>query len=700
MAYSDLLDKRGQLVGYRFRISGCQYYWVSHSDVPTLTDTVGGTAYTRVEGAFNAVPNPLPLTAHPLVSPSVSSTVVELLDVDDALTDVWATERGSPAVVLAGDAASGDGEFDVVPGGSVQGLGGFDASGYAYVDNETVEYPANGAATIGIDPGNVLIRGKFAEGFESTDVDHDQYILATDALHRPVYSYLPFLWYREAMLEIFDLENTDNTETIARGFLIEPKWVGDDVFRLKIKNYAYQLQRPVFKHTEVKANLSEQFVVENSRIVKMGLGAFGCPDLVYPGGGTTTTLVINVEGTNDIPPATAFITSGNMPSPSLRWMPYTQMFVLVGDSDDGEIMGVIDYSYDAATGVGTLTVDARGCFGTPVGGDVLGGWPQYTPVQFLCVLAGDFSFKRLAISSTSSELIGSWRDNLETAQLYQNYSGVSPIDAILMLMMSTGDGTNNRGGADLDYDVLPEFYGLSIPYDLIDIDAFEDFKNYYVKNRSHVYVARESVDLMTLIMADLQGLYGGMVYAQADGVITIKQMRKSVPNDTITTIAEEDILKLETIGVRDVYNAFKFLFDQWPSTAESSVLAYDYRRRDALGENPAPEIVSDSLRGAGMPGPARFGGENDVRNRATEYLQLLGNGAPHIVMQVLPKHNDLEPGDYVRITHPGPPQIIANARGFSEQLALVIEVKPNDVEGYSTIRVMLLREEKTCLWGP
>lgn len=691
MPYASLLSRTGQPVGYRLRICGVKYYWVSHASVPTLTDSAGGTAYTRVEGAFFTVPNPLSMSAHPLQVPGVATTTVELIDIDNVLTELWATERDSPIVLLAAYAGATDSTFTVVPGPTSVGLAAFPAAGFAYCDRETVEYTAKGAATLGINITNNLIRGKFAVGMVAgAGAAHTQYVLAQSQLARPVFGYVPNLWYRPAMLEIFDLDNTANTETIALGFIVEPEWVGEEIFRLKIQSYAHELQRQVFRRSEVTGTVAVDFknmTLANPRI------------------GSTEMLYVSSNGLPEIAPDDAFLTAAQIPPADDRWMPIKQMYLLVGSDDDGEIMGITDWLWNGTTRIGVMTVNMRGCFGSQVGNDD-GQWPIGTTIRHLCVLAGypNFQYYEQPPSPKPSQsFVGSTRPTdgtLRQAILSPGAKGVNPVDAMLMLLMSTGAGTNDRGGGLPDYDVLPYYYGLGVPYTLVDITAFENFKRDYCQNSNHVYIAKAPTDLLTLMHADLAALYGGLLYIKPNGQITITRLKKSVPSDTITTIAEADMISVDTIGVRDVFNTIRIKLDQWPSGAESTVSAIDHRRRDSFGDNPAPEITSESLRGPGFRSPVTYTGDSDAINRVVEYLKIFGNGAPMIDMTVSIRYADLEVGDYIEFTHQGPPQIISNTRGFSSQLAIGLSVEVLDSEAQVKLKAMLLKRAKTCLWAP
>lgn len=691
MTYASLLSRIGQPVGYRLRICGVKYYWVSHSSVPTLTDSAGGTAYTRVEGAFYTIPNPLSMSAHPLQVPGVATTTVELIDIDNALTELWATERDSPMVLLDANAGASDTTFTVVPGPTSVGLAAFPAAGFAYCDRETVEYTAKGATTLGVNITDNLIRGKFAEGMVAgAGAAHTQYVLAQSQLARPVFGYVPNLWYRPAMLEIFDLDNTANTETIAMGFIIEPEWVGEEIFRLKIQSYAHELQRQVFRRSEIVGTVATDF--KNKTIANPKIGA-------------TETLYVASNGTPEILPDDAFLDAAHIPTADDRWMPSKQMYVLVGSDDDGEIMGYTNWSWNGTTRAGAMTINMRGCFDTMIGDDE-GQWPAGTSVRHLCVLAGYPTFQYYeppASPRPSQTIVGGTvptEGSRRQAILFPGAKGVNPVDAMLMLLMSTGAGANNRGGGDPDYDVLPYYYGLGVPYTLVDITAFENFKRDYCQNSNHVYIAKAPIDLLTLLHTDLAALYGGLLYVKPNGQITITRLKKSVPNDTITTILEKDMISVDTIGVRDVFNTIRIKLDQWPSGAESTVSAIDHRRRDSFGDNPAPEIVSDSLRGPGFRSPVTYTGDSDAINRVVEYLKVFGNGAPMIEMTVSIKHADLEVGDYIEFTHQGPPQIISNTRGFSSQLAIVLGVEVLDSEAQVKVKAMLLKRAKTCLWAP
>lgn len=691
MTYSDLLSKRGQHVGFRLRIAGVKYYWTSHPDVPQLSDSAGGTDYTRVTGAFIGSPRGLAEKAHPFEQPSIATTDIELIDIDGALTDLWATEKGSPVCTLSTALSAAEtGSINVTAGSATEGLGGFASSGLCYVDGETIEYTTKNIIGNSLD---TLTRGKYAEGFDTAAVAHTQYLLASNQLPRPVFGYLPHLWYRECILEIFDLENVANTATIARGFLFEPQWVGEEIFRFRIANYIYPLQRQVFKRSECKGELSRDFDVIRLAYNWGWLIVLPNPKVsfVFP----TQTLYANVHGTQEIAAADSFMEDSDMPGIAYRWMPKAQMYILVG-GDDGEIMAYSDW--DADTTDGSFTICARGLFGTPIGKDNSGVWPKGTPIQTLCALVGDPSYSTVALKTYTNTSVSTWTQDVFLDHYMDSaLSGVNPVNAFLMLMVSiVGDGANSV------YDNLPAFYGLGINYNRVDITGFETFRMNAIPGeiRQHCYFGKESESIFDMVMSDIQMLHGGMIYATREGQISVVEFRQKVPSDTATAIAEKDIVSIETVGVRDVYNTLRYSLDQWPSENETIVNAYDYRRRDAMGETASHEVTSKSLRGPGFRSDRKFTGDSLVINGLSARLQLLGNGAPMIEMTLTAKHADLSPGNFITFTHSAPPRITANARGFSTQSAMVLEAEPHDEEAEIRVKAIMLRTAHTCLWAP
>jgi hypothetical protein len=696
MAYADLLAKRGQNVGFRLRICGVKYYFVSHPDVPQLSDSAGGTDYTRVVGAFIGSPRGLAEKAHPFSQPQVLSTDIELIDIDGALTDMWATERSSPITTLSAALTAIEvAAINCTVNSASEGYGAFATSGLCYVDTETIEYTTKNVGGSSLD---TLTRNKYAEGFGTSAVAHSLYMLASNQLQRPIFGFLPHLWYRECILEIFDLENVANTATIARGFLYEPQWVGEEIFRFRIANYIHPLSRQIFKRTECKGELSRDFDVIRVFIptgMANPLWMFGLPNPKASSSMATQTLYANVKGTQEIADTDAFFEDSDIPGIAYRWMPSKQMYLLVG-GDDGELMAYSDWDADSTDGA--FTIVQRGLFGTPIGKDNGGIWPKGTPIQTICALVGDPSYSRIDPKTYVTSEVSAWINDIYLDHyMGASLAGVNPINAMLMLLVSiVGDGANSV------YDNLPSDYGLGIPYGRIDITAFEAFRMQAVPGeiRQHCYLGKEPESIMDMIMSDVQMLYGGMIYATREGQISIAELRLKVPSDTATAIAEKDIVSIETVGVRDVYNTLRYTLDQWPSENETVVNAYDYRRRDAMGESNAHEVTSKSLRGNGFRSASKFLGESVVMNSLSGLLCLLGNGAPMVEMTLTAKHADLSPGSYVTFTHSAPPRITANARGFSTQTGLILEAEPHDEEAEIRVKAVLLRTGKTCLWGP
>jgi hypothetical protein len=686
MSYETILAKKTQHRGYRLYIVGLPYFFTSRPDVPgagtgEMPTQSGSVDWTRVDGAIltDPMPRTLPQKAFPLKQPEVTSTEVDLLDVDGACTDLWATERDGPLSVLTGDMGTGTGNISVRKGALLTGLRAFDSSGLIYVDNETCEYSSknDGAETL-----TVSVRGKFG----SEAVAHNQYHLAGNALNREVYNFAPHLHFRECVLEVFDMEDTSNNAVIARGFLQEPYHESkEEVFRIRIMNYCHALQRQVFKRTECKGVLSRDFPLFDYRRF---------PIAADPEQGTTQALYADAFGTPEIAAASSFFASASISSYSDdMYMPSPMMYLLVG-GDDGEIVGYTNW--DAEESDAAFTVALRGCFGTKVGkdGDT---WPAGTPIQHLCVLAGDPSYVKIDIDY-KKHLNGIVSAGVGKQQRKQykpsDPCGVNPIEVMLMLMVSTGNGTNGS------YDVLPPGYGLGIDVNRIDGDAFLDFKKEKAQGREHVYIAKEPRKLIELVHEDLQMLYGGMVYVTYDGTITIKEFRDWLPGEEVDTVALEDTPEFDNIGVQDIYNTLNVKLDQWPSERQTVENAYDFRKRDAIGETDAPGVISRSLRGPGFVASRKFGGLDVVRHQLTDFLKIVGTGIPEFQEILNALYLYLQPGQFIKVTHPSPPRLTANERGLVQQLAMILETEVHDDAAEILIRAAIRKAKKTCRWAP
>lgn len=697
MAYSDLLGKDSQRVGYMFRIHGVQYYFVSHEDVPTLTDSQGGTAYTRVEGCFEEAPNSLPQQVHPFNSPVGLSTEVYLLDVSGVLTELLATERSDKFVTLAEDFSSSDTTgLTVNELSDSQGFDSFPSSGFIYVDGETIQYSSKSSGVF-----STLVRNKFAEGFDTSAVSHDQYLLKGSLMPRPAFGYVSNLWYRECRLDVYDLDDTSNTATIARGFILEPTWEAEDVVRFRIENYIHAIDKQVFKQAECRGELSDGIVPLFIPQMFPPTGKFSVDGIADWGKDVTETIGTNPKGTEEIDDDDVFIDDSDMPSPSMRWMPLSKLqFALIG-GEDGEIV-----AYNNVNSSNDLTVVMRGCFGTSVGKDGTAVWGKGETIQPLCVIAGAPTYKSFQHSLIDAKdlIAGDIKLSFKDTPFYDSSkSGVNPVDAFLMLMTSTGGGTNyDSGGGATNYDLLPENYGLGLHYSRVDVDAFENFKQQVVSDekRFHMYIAKDSCNLLQMIVSDIQSLYGGMIYATKDGKISIVEFRTLVPSDDYVVVPQNEIISFDSIGVQEVFNAIQIVYDKWPSKSETTVNAYDYRRKAVMGESPAPAIVSESLRGEGWGSTQRFNTAPMLRVQLQGMLQLLGSGAPIATMTLHQKHMDLSPGDYIKFSHTQPPQIIANQRGFSSQLAMVLETEPQGNDSEIKVRAILMKEIKSALWAP
>lgn len=150
-------------------------------------------------------------------------------------------------------------------------------------------------------------------------------------------------------------------------------------------------------------------------------------------------------------------------------------------------------------------------------------------------------------------------ENVDNYVLYR----ANPIDLILEIALSTGNGTNG------DYDVLPEGQGIGIPEDLINVTNFERQRSLYASGMVFGNFYSEKVEALKFINEEILRQVNAYLYINRAGQLDIKMYY--VPVGTIDAVTLTD---REIIGTPDFnanlatgnafFNEIDMLYDYQP----------------------------------------------------------------------------------------------------------------------------------------
>jgi hypothetical protein len=229
----------------------------------------------------------------------------------------------------------------------------------------------------------------------------------------------------------------------------------------------------------------------------------------------------------------------------------------------------------------------------------------------------------------------------------------NPIDMILQLLMSTGDGTNG------DYDDLPSHCGFGIDEDLIDVTTFETERDDWTASYTIGFVINDTqTDGKSWIEKELLRLVGGYIVALRNGTLSLRMYHRQALADE-RSIDQDDIISIRRYDPRhtDILNWMLVRYSKNPGDGVYREL-YEHINADSAskhGFSPLAEVSFDGVHDDKSLFDPTLDGLNLLADYTNRITVRYANEAPALKVQVSSNHRDLNEGDLIALTHPDLP---------------------------------------------
>jgi len=251
-------------------------------------------------------------------------------------------------------------------------------------------------------------------------------------------------------------------------------------------------------------------------------------------------------------------------------------------------------------------------------------------------------------------------------------STCNPIDIMLILILSTGTGTNFEKGRK-NYDVLPENFAIGLPISDLDLDSFEKIRDYEFANweMPNLIVGDEGAfNLKEWIEENILKAIGCFLYSNLEGKLCLGIFRDVNDFDTAIILDESHILE----GGRSYDLALN-------SAIGSFHLSYNYDiKKDKFFEK---ALIISSLEKTRFKRSKRqsvgievkglhedYGGFRSLRERI-EYLQAVyETPVPRITVELDFTQQDIDLGSVVKLNDPYMPSWFLGERGTRDAESL------------------------------
>lgn len=264
------------------------------------------------------------------------------------------------------------------------------------------------------------------------------------------------------------------------------------------------------------------------------------------------------------------------------------------------------------------------------------------------------------------------------------------VDAILQVMMSTGDtGSNGR------YDTLSAGLGLGVDSDLIDVESFESLRDDLLGNIVVDFVIEEPIDFKEWFEKEIGVLAQVFLYENTDGKIALGHLMtrlEAVRYDRSNTVPSFDLSNQSPVvpgwaSGRDQINKIQIRYNRRPGTGEYLSKAFvNFGDQAEILEGHGRKLQIKS--GALYVPDAYFQGLSHrdpalppLLRRFTSVLwdRLAKYPCPTIRISTTVAMGHVEVGSIVTVTHPTLPNLRTSARGLSgEYYQVVSKQRRND----------------------
>jgi len=260
----------------------------------------------------------------------------------------------------------------------------------------------------------------------------------------------------------------------------------------------------------------------------------------------------------------------------------------------------------------------------------------------------------------------------------------NPIDLILQIMTSTGNGTNGV------YDVLEETQGLGIDQALVDIVEFESIRDNYIPKPiiEFIFQFRKSVKGIDFLEKQLYAPFNMNPFVRRDGKISITTDFPKLEIDEALAFTPEIIIGNPkwTAGIKRLINNvhIRMDWDEVEGKYKSEKFFVDATSISRFKREEIFKIETKGLHGANSP-LQDIGGDALARNIALTILGIRSIPLPGLEWETFFFRWLSEVGDKAVFTHPLVPNFRTGDRGL---VAEVLKIENTEID-FETGKVKL-----------
>ncbi len=309
-----------------------------------------------------------------------------------------------------------------------------------------------------------------------------------------------------------------------------------------------------------------------------------------------------------------------------------------------------------------------------------------------------FTGVRCGTLNNNGEIMAQTHQSGATVDNYVLYQG-NPIDLILQILMSTGNGTNH--GTGTNYDVLPPGQGIGIPYTSINISNIVNNIRGQVSNQVFFGYFKDQVKGLKFIQDNILPQVLCFMYTNVNGQVDLNLPYPAGSLDAVT-LDQTNIVgnpqfkaNLQTGGY--FYNDIDVSYDYQP-------LSDFYVKENVLIDGVS---LSNYREDSKLPITSKmiatfFGGFATVLRMQSIYLSFFKNPPPVINIKTFDAMTLLNPGSLVYLNHPNVPNHQTGKRG-GNFLCIVTNAAPNYFDGSMNVTLLgigFYQIKKYARWSP
>lgn len=260
----------------------------------------------------------------------------------------------------------------------------------------------------------------------------------------------------------------------------------------------------------------------------------------------------------------------------------------------------------------------------------------------------------------------------------------NPIDLILQIMTSTGNGTNGI------YDLLPASQGLGIDQSLVDVAEFEKIRDNFIPrpNSEFLFEFRKPFKGIDFLERELYAPFNMNPFIKRDGKISITTDFPKLEIETQLEFNENMIIGTPTFnsGVDRLINVIRIRMD-YDEVNNKYLTDFFFIEATSISRFKRDETLTIKSRGLhGSNSPLEdLNGDSFATTIALTLLSLRAIPFPGVTFDSFFFRLLSEVGDQIKITHPSIPDMKRGDRGITKEVYKVVDLKINYRSGKVTL---------------